>query len=265
MQASSQLEPRNRRFDLDDDVPRHWHGGRCSVSLFFDNLSVFFPAGERFFIESVHAYRERLDDPELLRDMRAFCAQEGFHSREHVRYNTLLASRGYPVERLEKRVEALLARVRRRSSRRHRLAITCALEHFTALMAYPVLADPRTMEDAHPVMAALWRWHAAEEQEHKAVAFDVFHAAGGTYAERVAALAGATVVFWAKVLEQQIALMRVDGIAASPREWFDLVYFLFVEPGLCAASYGVTRTFRPGFHPNDLDAAHVVAAWRAAQ
>lgn len=248
-----EIEPRNRRFEVDERVPRHWHGRARSVTSFFDNLSVFFPPGERFFIESVRAYKDRVTDPKLARDMQAFYAQEGFHSREHVRYNALLESRGYPAKELERRVDALLDRVRSRSPRKARLAITCALEHFTALMAHPVLEDERTLEGAHTTMAALWKWHAYEEQEHKTVAFDVYEAVGGTYGMRVATMIGATAVFWAKVLDQQIVLMRADGTAGSPREWLALLHFLFVHPGgMRGVVWRYFTYFRPGFHPSDL-------------
>ena len=41
-------------------------------------------------------------------------------------------------------------------------------------------AKPQLLEGAHPAMVALWKWHAAEENEHKNVAFDVYKAAGGS-------------------------------------------------------------------------------------
>jgi predicted metal-dependent hydrolase len=110
----------------------------------------------------------------------------------------------YPVEAMGAG-ERLLARATRRTTPRGRLAATSALEHFTALLAHFVLSDPRLLEGAHPVMAALWRWHAAEENEHKAVAYDVYRQTGGGYIERAAAMAIATVIFWAKVVEHQIS------------------------------------------------------------
>lgn len=259
-------QPRNLRFDFDDRIPRHWLGGRRSVTTFLDNLSVFFPPGERFFIEAVRAHRDHATAEPLASQVHAFIAQEGFHSREHVRYNAMLERRGYPAEAMERRVEALLRRVRRRSTRRFQLAVTCALEHFTSLMAYPLLADERELSGADPTMAALWRWHAAEESEHKAVAFDVYKAAGGPYSERALAMIAATVVFWAKVIEHQAIMMRVDGTSRSPREWAALAWFLFVNPG------GMRRVlrlyfayFRPGFHPNDLDSTEVFESWLRAQ
>src|SRR5689334_5031348 len=95
-----QPEVRDLRFDL-KDVPRYWHGGRRAVTIFFDNLSLFFPAGERFFMASVKAFRNEVTDAALKRELDAFCAQEGHHSREHVRYNQMLAAKGYPVEAME--------------------------------------------------------------------------------------------------------------------------------------------------------------------
>jgi predicted metal-dependent hydrolase len=263
-ERTSEVTPqvRNLRFATSDAVPRHWHGGRRSVTAFFDNLSVFFPVGERFFMRSVRAYQEELGDEALLAAVRAFCGQEGIHGREHERYNEALAERGYPVAAMEERVRRLLAGVKRVVPPRLQLAATCALEHFTALMGESLLTDPRMLEGAHPTMAALWRWHAAEENEHKAVAFDVFEAVGGTYAERVAAMALASVIFWGKVGEHQVRMMAVDGTVFSLAEWAALGRYLFVDPGGLRAI--VPRYFdyyRRGFHPNDTDARPILEAW----
>jgi len=259
------FEARNLTFDLDDAVPRHWHGGRASVTMFFDNLSVFFPVGERFFIAAVRAHLTHVTDPQLREEARAFSAQEGIHGREHDRYNEMLARQGYPVVAMERRVDRLLRRVKKRTTPRMRLAVTCALEHFTALMGYLLLEDSRNLEGAHPVMAALWRWHSAEENEHKAVAYDVYRAANGPYLERVSVMLCATVIFWAKVIEHQVRLMSADGSLASPREWASLLYFLFVRPGtLRRMLWPYLAYFRPSFHPSDIDSSVILERWRAA-
>lgn len=258
------LPIRNRRFEL-SGVPRAWHGGRRAVTAFFDGLSVFFPEGERFFIASVRAHADRLhevSDAALLRDVRGFCGQEGVHSREHDRYNAHLADQGYPVKDMERRVTRILRFVSKTSPKRVQLAATCALEHFTALMGHFLLEEPRNLEGAHPEMAALWRWHAAEENEHKSLAFDVYRAAGGNEVERGAVMAIATVIFWAKVLEHQARTMKTDGILFDAREWADLVRFLFVEPGSMRGLVGkYLRYYRPGFHPRDIPSDHLVSSW----
>ncbi|HEX4340683.1 MAG TPA: metal-dependent hydrolase [Polyangiaceae bacterium] len=260
--TSEPLEIRNLRFDL-DGVTRYWHGGRRSITLFLNNLSLFFPPGERFFIQSVKAHAALVKDENLLRDIKLFSGQEGIHSREHVAYNRMLEAQGFPAHALEKRVERVLrfsARVLPKSSQ---LAVTCALEHFTALMAELLLADDRLLEGADPSMAALWRWHAAEESEHKAVAFDVYRAVGGSYLLRSSTMFIVTLVFWALVVAQLVRLMWVDGCLFSLREWTALVRFLFVEPGgmgRILAPY--LSYYRPSFHPWDHDNQALLDAWK---
>jgi hypothetical protein len=256
------LETRNLRFETGRDVPRHWHGGRRSVTRFFDNLSVFFPEGERFFVASVQAHKKAFEsDPELRRQVREFCGQEGIHGREHRRYNEMLRAQGIRVDRMEREVVRIL-RVARILPRRSQLAATCALEHLTALMGHLILRDPALLEGADPTMARLWRWHAAEENEHKSVAFDVFVAAGGTYPERAVVMVIASAIFWAKVLEHQARFQAADGDLLSAREWVALVRFLFVEPGGMGSLARLwLEWFRPGFHPTDIDSERELDAW----
>ena len=259
-----ELEVRNLHFDVTDDVPRYWHGGKRSVTLFYNNLSIFFPAGERFFIGAVKAHAGLVEDPRLLQETRTFCAQEGIHSREHVRYNEMLRRQGYPVDAMERRVERLLARASKRATARGRLAGTCALEHFTALLGNFLLTNERLLDGAHPVMAALWRWHAAEENEHKAVAYDVYRATGGGYLERVFAMMIATVIFWAKVFEHQVRLMWADRLLFSVSEWYGLFRHLFIEPGgMAKLFWPYLEYYRPSFHPWEFDNRDLLDAWKS--
>lgn len=246
------MEVRNLRFAF-DDVPRHWHGGQRAITSFFDNLSVFFPHGERFFIDAVKAHKHLVDDEQLRREVAIFCAQEGMHSREHVRYNEMLDRQGYPAKELDAKVKRILDRVRRNSPRRVRLSITCSLEHFTALLAHLVLSDPRLLEGADPQMAALWRWHATEEHEHRAVAYDVYRKTNASYFERASTMLAATGIFWTLVLQHQLRFMKVDGTAWSAREWRALFVYLFIEPGGMVSMWRRWLDyFRPDFHPGDM-------------
>jgi predicted metal-dependent hydrolase len=234
------------------------------VTTFFDALSTFFPVGERFFMASVRAHLRHVKDPRLVADARAFAGQEGIHGREHARYNAMLEQRGYPVPAMERGVTKLLALVNRVTTPRMQLAATCALEHLTALMGHMVLGDPRVLEGAHPVMAALWRWHSAEENEHKSVAYDVYLAAGGTYAERTLVMLAASVIFWAKVLEHQARMMAVDGTLSSMSEWRTLAKFLATDPGaLRGVAQLYFRYYQPNFHPSQIDCSELVEAWAA--
>jgi predicted metal-dependent hydrolase len=251
------------RFEFDAEVPRYWHGGQSTVTAFFNNLSIFFPAGERFFIVSVKAHKACITDARLAEEARAFYSQEGIHSREHIKYNTLLKQQGYPVAEMEGSVDRLLRFVSRVVPVRKQLAVTCALEHFTALMAHLMLRDSKVLEGAHPTMRALWRWHGAEENEHKAVAFDVYKAAGGTYVERCVVMVFATLLFWVKVAEHQVRLMAHEKTLFSLREWRSLYDFLFVSPGAFRGLGGLYLDyFRPSFHPWDLDNRDLLEQWK---
>src|SRR5262249_19641550 len=101
MATTSAFSARNVRFPMNEEVPRHWQGRRRAVPLFFNNPSLFFPPGERFFVAAVSHHKKQLKDEKLAEHVQAFCGQEGFHSREHVRYNRMLESQGYPAQRLE--------------------------------------------------------------------------------------------------------------------------------------------------------------------
>lgn len=259
------FEVRDLRFDL-DDAPRDWHPAGAAVTRFFDNLSLFFPAGEVFFIKSVKAHRDHVTDPALAEAVRKFYAQEAFHGREHRRYNRWLRDHGYPVAALEAGVERLLGRVERYVPRRWKLAATCALEHFTALMGHLLLSDPAVLADAHPAFAELWRWHSVEESEHKGVAYDVYEAAGGNTPERALIMLATTLIFWGKVVEHQVRLMQVDGTARSPRAWGELVGFLFADPGPLRAMIPLYLAwFAPGFHPWDVDTRPLIERWKSAR
>ena len=185
MSERPDIEVRNLRFKFDESIPRHWNGGSESGTAFFDSQSLLFPAGERFFVRSVVALLPKIRDPELLRKARAFCGQEGMHTREHVHYNRRLQALGYPAARLERWVANFLRLVWWTTLPRWRLAITCAIEHFTAIGAARALGS-QGLDAAEPRMRAFWRWHAAEELEHKSIPFDIYQAVGGNYVERIA-------------------------------------------------------------------------------
>ena len=143
-------------------------------------LSSVFPDGEDYFVRSVRHYRDRITDPALKRQVSGFIGQEAVHGREHRVFNDRLAELGYPTKKYERFTKAGLRFRERILPPISNLAATAALEHFTATLAELVL----TNEEIRDLMGAdavrdLFVWHALEESEHKAVAFDVYKAVGG--------------------------------------------------------------------------------------
>src|SRR5947208_4899049 len=87
---SSRMENPHRDVALDLAVPpRDWCAGDPFTTTFMASLSMLFPEGERFFVDSVKAYR-RAVPPELEERVAGFIGQEAMHGREHRAFNALL-------------------------------------------------------------------------------------------------------------------------------------------------------------------------------
>jgi predicted metal-dependent hydrolase len=190
--------------------------------------------------------------------------QEAYHSREHDRYNKLLRNHGYPVGRILKRLEAASKWGRENVSQRLQLSQTCAAEHLTATLADAILSDPEILRDADEVMAALWRWHAVEEIEHKAVCYDVYHEIGGKYPERILGWLIFSIFFIGYgVPKVSGVLMDADGTGRWKGR-LRVLDFLFRETGM---GWRIARNYlkylRPDFHPWDEDHQHHIDRWNA--
>jgi predicted metal-dependent hydrolase len=265
---AAHITKRDIEFEFPPDM-RHWHPEGLHVTHFYNALSLFFPEGESFFIDAVRHYKDRVTDPKLAEEVKGFLGQEAMHSREHRRYNRALNDAGLPAKALEDRLVKHLDLVRSQVSPAHALAITIALEHFTAIMAHVVLSDDRVLADSDPRMAAIWRWHAIEETEHKAVAYDVYRVAAGedagAYLRRVVVMLVTTVTFWAHVFAYHFALIRSEGAVTDVRGWWRLFRFLWIKPGGMWRMWRLwLEYFRPGFHPWQHDNRDYVEAWKAS-
>lgn len=251
------IEPRNRRFGIEAIAATDWHGGSPVRTAIFNALSLMFPVGEQYFIDTVKRLRERVTDPVLLDEVAGFTAQEAIHSREHSRYNdAVCAARGLSVEKLEAPIRRRIRWARKYRPPLEHLAMTVAYEHLTAILADAMFRNPATLDGAHPEMAALWYWHGLEETEHKAVAFDVYVAAGGTVAMRRRAMLIVTFNITRDLIRNMRHLLRGRGLS-SFRIWREAAAFLFGRGG---ALGGIARpyfdfyrrSFHPWDHPGDL-------------
>jgi predicted metal-dependent hydrolase len=143
------------------------------------------------------------------------------------------------------------------------LAVTCALEHFTAILAEQLLDrdDHRAAIDAS--VRPLWVWHALEESEHKAVAFDVYEAIGGGYSLRVGIMVATTVVFFGELLNVHVRFLRARGELGRLKGWAGVGRYLWKRPGLFRRLMpGYLDYYRRGFHPDDRDTSALLAAWQ---
>src|SRR3954470_9943657 len=266
--ADLSITPRDRRFGRDATPQRLWHGGRVEATAIYNALSTTFPKGEAFFVESVRAFRDGAP-PKLAEEIKAFTTQEAIHSREHDAFNKRASQAGYDLSKLEAQVEKRLA-VNRSKAPIVSLAATMALEHFTAILAHQLLANPRHLEGGEAQTAELWRWHACEEIEHKGVAYDTWlHATrdwprSKRWKVKAKVMLYVTRNFLVDRTGGALELMRQDGVTGL-KAWARLLHFLWVRPGMFRKIAGAWfKFFLPGFHPWNEDDRYLLRDYDAA-
>jgi predicted metal-dependent hydrolase len=258
------IRVRRMDFRFDQSLPAQFVQGNPFVSAFMAALSTVFPDGERFFIDAVRHFRNDIRNTELQAAVRAFIGQEAHHGREHESFNTWLEEHGYPLSPAVQRVREGLEFARENMSARRQLAVTIALEHFTAIMAHQFLSHPETAESLHPDIRELFVWHAVEETEHKAVAYDVYQSVDGSYWRRVLVMLEVTLFFWLEMITTTRAYLKARG-ENSPGNWVRGLTFLLGRPGpLRRLLPDYLAWFKPGFHPWQQDNSRLVHAWRQA-
>lgn len=247
-------------FPFDRSIRRFWLFGSPHATHLANGLNLLFPDGERFFIRSVKHYMDQVsDDPELVERIRGFFGQEGRHGHEHERLNRILEQQGYDFEDFLKWYRRIAYElIEPNAPPALRLSVTAAAEHLTASLAHRALTR-NLLDHAHPVVADLLRWHAAEEIEHKSVAFDVFQRVDGRYHVRALgmfAALGLLLFFWQRatqdLLKQEARRgtdLRGYGESAKLNPTFnaegDERRELFTR--------AVLDYLRPDFHPDQID------------
>jgi predicted metal-dependent hydrolase len=257
-----------RRIYLDDtfrDVPRHFAvDGDLILSHFAAALSAVFPDGEDYFVRSVRHFRDQITDPDLKRQVAGFIGQEAMHGREHRAFNARLAELGYPTKQVEWLTRKGLKLRERIAPAKSNLAITAALEHFTATLAEVVLGNEEVRAlFGSDAVRDLFLWHALEESEHKAVAFDVYKAVGGSERMRTRTMNALRFGFPIGLALQMVVSLLLDPATYRGgnlrRSWkrFRSTPFLTKEMWRKLADYN-----RPDFHPEDRDTTALVDYWR---
>jgi predicted metal-dependent hydrolase len=248
-----------------ESVPRHFGKDNDIISSHvLAALSSMFPDGEDYFVRSVRNFRDRVEDPELKRQVAGFIGQEAVHGREHRAFNDRLAQLGYPSKGIETLVRRSLTFRERVLPPISNLAVTAALEHLTATLAELVLTDEQTRLDmGDPAVRDLFVWHALEESEHKAVAFDVYRTVGGTERMRVMTMRVILTVFPVVLAAITVISLLKDGAAYRPVRLARSVARFARSPLASREFRRQLRTYnRRDFHPDDHDTTALVDQWR---
>jgi uncharacterized protein len=267
--SNAEREVPTRRISFEEALralPKHFaEDGDIVGSHLIASLSAVFPDGEDFFVRSVRHYRKDITDPDLKRQVSGFIGQEAIHGREHRDFNTRLAELGYPTKQVERFTKKGLALRERIAPPASNLAATAALEHFTATLAESILGDERTRDMiGDETVKGLFLWHALEESEHKAVAFDVYKAIGGTERMRVWTMKLIRWTFVIGLTLQVLVSVAMDPYARRhPLKVWRSVRKLVASPLISRETWEILKDYdRPDFHPDDRDTDELVARWR---
>ena len=249
------LVVRRLLIDLEAPFERHWCGGDAFRSALFNALSMSFPVGEQFFIDSVRAGFKLLapgQQDEFRAEVQGFVGQEATHRRLHALFNGHLEKQGLVNEwgpRAQKRMQLMEGQ-----DPRHMLAITAANEHFTAIMADWMLRNADLLGSSDQRLSTLWLWHSAEESEHKSTAFDLYQAVGGSHEWRIKWFRRITTIFLLDTLRQTAANLRRDGTLWKWSTWISAAHYLFGKRGLIRQTFQPWRDYkRRDFHPGQHD------------
>ena len=258
------IKPKRMNFSF-ENVPTFWFDQEPVQTHLMNALSLTFPDGERFFVDSVRAFRDHAISKQQQADISGFIGQEAMHSLEHDSFNKMLAANGYKeqAEKGQSLAQYFIRGGQNNLSKEQQLATTAALEHITAIMAQWLLSND-VAEKIDPSVRSLWLWHAIEETEHKAVAFDLLQQiTGGSYTKRVRVMLPASWFLSVYCVTYTYQFLRQDGLHKQPLTLAKGIWKLVKPGGLMASVIPAwLQYFKPNFHPWELDDSHLIEQWR---
>jgi hypothetical protein len=269
MAEVNKMKVRNVKFDFHEIEETHYINNNIFATHFTNALHVLFPEGEKFFIKSIKPFYDEIESPELKEQARDFMAQEAIHHREHERFWDQLEEMGLKprkfaqvfkksADAIERFVYFILPK---RSAEKMALSMTTGMEHYTALFGNQGLGNSDFLEPLYPKeMFMLLQWHAAEELEHKSVAFDVYKAVGGTYAMRIWGMIFASILFYTFAFSGMVYFIFQDkskNLRNLPQKFWDFVVNFSAKPQGSAGWRLLLDYFRPSFHPDNHDNYHL--------
>lgn len=197
------LRPRNVQFHCESS-PLHWIPGDPYGSHVVTGLNLFLPVAERWFSTLFSEALEYVRDDHLREEMIGFIGQEAVHAKthDHVLADYLLRhgiDPGPVLCQLEWLVGLYDQRISKATPRKRRKVLVsgthalCAAEHFTGVLGHWALNNSWDDMGVDPTMSDLYRWHGAEEVEHRHVSYNVAKYFGMDYLAQ--AVAGVLVSF----------------------------------------------------------------------
>lgn len=181
------LVARAVKFDFSNS-PVQWIPNDPVCSHLINGINLILPAGEFWFCRVYNKTLPYIHHPVLIDDVKGFIRQEATHARAHQSAQEFLIQHGYDLDPALKKINWIFGVLLGESPLgikalelkplEHfwlvtRVGVVAAIEHFTGALGQWCM-DNKSWDKADPVIADMFRWHLAEEVEHRSVAFDLF-------------------------------------------------------------------------------------------
>lgn len=242
-------------------IRRHFFANSPVMSHLLTALSSTFPVGEQFFVHSVRNVRDKITDEKLQAQIAAFIGQEAMHSKAHAEFNDAWRRDDYNLDSFQAwlaRRDAFIKSVHPKLQ----LAVTCAFEHFTALLGGYILRNPQVLSTLDDDAIKLWVWHAIEEIEHRAVAFDVYQAIYKDNRTRRAVMRNVTTGFASLTFYSATRLFMQDWRKSVPKVIQNVHGIYMISKMLISLIPEYLSYYKADFHPDEIDYSKIVTYWK---
>ncbi|MFC9872724.1 metal-dependent hydrolase [Nocardia salmonicida] len=259
-------------------LPMHYFDGNPFATHLANGMNMLLPEGEVFFVEVFQKALPLIKDDSIREDVIGFIGQEATHSCAHQSLLNYLNTQGLEiapfVDQIRWLFQSLLGDRDLTGTKAHawlleRVAVVAALEHFTSYLGDWGLNAHGWDRTLDPEVLDLFRWHLAEEVEHRHVAFDLFTHLDGRYLRRIRAwmiAAPMLTILWIRGIRY---MMSVDpALDAGDRRIRPRDVRAAFRKGLMPTPRSLTKMFfeyfRPGYHPSQYGSTSQAVAYLAS-
>lgn len=261
------MKVRRVQFKFSEEMPVHYLRDNPFSTHFVNSLHVIFPEGERFFIRSLQKVVPNIVDEDILSQIKLFSGQEGAHAHQHMRFWKALKAQGFDIDAYAKfyrtvcydQIEATIYKIYgEEEGAKLCLAVTAALEHYTSMLAEVVFEHQDNWANLPEEMRHLLYWHASEEIEHKAVAYNVLTHVDDSYSLRVKGMIIATTLLWSFTFVGMGMFLfqdREKKFLQWPSHAWDFVRTIG-HPAVKKFGQQWIKFFDKDFHPDQIENGH---------
>jgi len=253
------ITPRAISFELTGQYPRYWNNQSPVQTYHMNVLAAYLPYGEKFFIHCVKNFASQIKEPKLKQDVKDFLKQEAYHGREHTRLFRSTIEPHYPKLKVSKYKFWITGSIAFLAGKKFRLAMAAAGEHYTAVVARSYLQNPKYFENMPRDIAAIWKWHAIEELEHKTVIFNMLKPIGVGYVMRTTAFLLMSIIQVSSYIRPFFHMAQYD------KQIFSLEFYKSIALACRHIQGDSIKVYwaymKPSFHPSQQNTQHLIHCW----